>query len=276
MWGVFYSYKKSKFDRITAYIFFKILGIFFSSLIVVGVFIFAFICFKYDYLLNIKAKTIHMQKPLLLEDNTIKRLAFTENKHYEGLILKELHLRQFAYKNTSIKTGESFFDDSDMVSDYYLVVIYDKKLNTPLLSARYYYNKAIIAKCLTGENSYKVHENISNDLKKEAMFLLDRLSGNIYSSIYRKYRDYIFMLLYTEIFVQNIDSKFILMARKEKYDKLLKKYLQIGCNIIGENIHKGKEHWILIGNVNTCKGKLKLKSLMKIILGLKKLKKIVC
>lgn len=216
--------------------------------------------------LNIKAKTVHMQKA----DGEVKRQAFIKNKLNQDLINKETLSRKTAYKNTSIKTGESFFDDSDMLSDYFLVVIYHKRLNIPLLTARYYYDKTVIANCLKGDNENEKN-NFHINLAESKLFLSDRLSGNINSPVYRRYRNYIFLLFYIEILLHNKDSQFILMARKEKYDKLLKKYLQIGLTLIGANMHKGKEHWILLGDVQTCETKLKLTLITKLLLIYKKL-----
>ena len=225
-------------------------------------------------ILHIKAKTIHMQKPMVLADGTIKRLATIQNKFNEGLITKEAISRKTAYKNTNIKTGESFFDDSDMNSDYYLVVVYDQCLNIPLLTARYYYDKAAIAKCLRGDDSASTINPLEiQKLIESKLFLSDRLSGNVNSPVYRKYRHYIFLLFYLEMLIYNRDSQCILMARKEKYDKLMKKYVQIGLNIIGSNTHKGKEHWILLGKVKICEAQLKLPPAIKALLIYKNFKK---
>jgi len=39
------------------------------------------------------------------------------------------------------------------------------------------------------------------------------------------------------------------MARKEKKDKLLKKYLRLGFNVVGSTMHNDKEHWVIITNL---------------------------
>lgn len=137
-----------------------------------------------------------MNKPSVTADNN-KRGAVVTNNKMEELILKENSLRKSAYKNSSIKTGESFFDDSDMKSDYYLIIVYHKTQKIPLLSARYFFDKSVIANCSKGDsNSENQQNNLKNPLnlnqfKENEVFLIDRLSGNINSSIYRKYRNYI-------------------------------------------------------------------------------------
>jgi hypothetical protein len=235
----------------------KIIAVILILLVVLAIAVYAWIYFKYKFILDIKSKTIHMQKPLVLSDNIIKRRPVIASKLNEDLISKENISRRAAYKNTIIKTGESFFDDSDMPSDYYLVVVYDKTSNVPLLTARYFYGNSVIARSLKGDGNA---ENVAIDLKdkldltkiKEGdIFLADRLSGNTSSIVYRHYRDYIFILLYIEMLIRNKNSKFILMARKEKDDKLLKKYLKLWLTVIGSTAHKGKEHWILLGDMKT-------------------------
>ncbi len=160
-----------------------------------------------------------------------------------------------------------------MLSDYYLIVIYDQPTGMPLLTARYYYDKKVIATCLKGDG-----EPAENNPKIESMgdgplFLSDRLSGNTNSSLYRQYRNYIFLMFYLEILTYHKEGQFILMARKEKQDKLLKKYQAIGLKVIGSNIHKGKEHWILLGDVQACEAKLNLSFALKLLLRIKKLKR---
>jgi hypothetical protein len=94
------------------------------------------------------------------------------------------------------------------------------------------------------------------------LFLSDRLSGNTASKAYRRHHDYIFLLFYKEILRKNKSCKFILMARKEPQEKLLTKYLRLGLDVVGSNIHKGKAHWILLGDLKKIKRRLK-----KVLLG---------
>jgi hypothetical protein len=68
-------------------------------------------------------------------------LSGSTNKHdtllieqSNDLLAKESFLRRNAYKNSSITTDTSFYDDSDMISDYNLIVVYDKISDIPLLS----------------------------------------------------------------------------------------------------------------------------------------------
>lgn len=169
------------------------------------------------------------------------------------LILKEEWLRKQAYKNTIIKTGKSFFDDSDMKLEYYLIIVYHQKSEIPLLSARYYFDRNLIIKILKGdaENSKKETDLHISDIKEfEAgrLFLADRLSANVSSSLYRSHRKYIHSLFYSELKAQNKKCSYIIMARKEKREKLLSNYLGWGLKTIGITTHNGKDHWILFGN----------------------------
>lgn len=200
-------------------------------------------------LFNIRSATILMDKPEM-ESNKVKRLPSEKTESNFRLIEAESLLRRLAYKNTTIKTGAAFFDDSDMLSEYYLTVIYDKRSGVPLLTSRYYFNKQIIERTLRGDDnitpefSSGAHKEIS-EFREGDLFLADRLSGNVSNSVYRRSRAYIFLLYYSELFKHNPRRKFIIMARKERSDKLLKKYLQLGFETIGLTKHKGKEHWIL-------------------------------
>ena len=201
---------------------------------------------------DITVRTIQMQPPILQVDNTAKRQSQIKEEQVESLISFETFLRKTAYKNTSIKTDELFFDDSDMKSEYYLVVVYDKISNTPLLSARHYFDKFVIAKYLRGNNdpeaelSYLGKNFNLDNYPNGNVFLADRLSGNINSSIYRKYRNKIFSMYYSEILKNNRNCTLLLMVRKEKRDTQLSKYLNLGFNIIGSILHKGKEHSIIL------------------------------
>lgn len=206
---------------------------------------------------EIEVKSIQMQPPVLLADNTTKRQSLINEKLVENLISLEAFLRRAAYKNTTIKTDESFFDDSDMKSKYYLVVVYDKTSGTPLLSARYYFDKALISKFLRGDNdkegelSYLGEKFNLDSFPDGNIFLADRLSGNISSSIYRQYRNRIFSFFYSEIVKTNINGFLLLMVRKEKQNKQLSRYLKLGFVLMGSTIHKGKEHSIILGDLKT-------------------------
>lgn len=193
-----------------------------------------------------------MQPPITLADNRTKRKSVINDEISETLLAQEELLRKSAYRNTTIKTDESFFDDSDMKSEYYLIIIYDKVSNTPLLSSRYYFDKSVIAKCLKGDNNSDIglrylSEKFNLENYNEGnIFLADRLSGNIKSSIYRQYRSNIFSLYYSEIVNNNKYCTLLLMIRKEKRDKQLSKYLNMGFVFIGSTLHKGKEHSIIL------------------------------
>lgn len=187
--------------------------------------------------------TIKMQAPSFFNSKKLARQADIVNEINEKHISYEEFLRKTAYKDAPMKIDESFFNDSDMKSTYYLVVVYDKTSRTPLLSSRYYFDKAIISKAVNSTSC----ENVNMDQYKEGeLFLADRLSGNTENPIYQKNRDYIFSLFYSEVLTRNRNSSLILMARKEKEDRLLNKYNRLGFETIGSKMHNGKDHWIVI------------------------------
>jgi hypothetical protein len=212
---------------------------------------------------NITVKTIRMQIPIILNGNNTERKPAVGEEVYEEIVSLEAFLRKKAYKNTIIKTSNSFFDDSDMKSEYYLIVVYDELTKTPLLSSRYYFNKSIIANYLKGDSHSVVESNDFveildlNNYKDGEIFLADRLSGNISSDVYRKNRNQIFTLFYSEITAYNKNGKLILMVRKEKKDKLLSKYVCLGFNVIGSVMHNGREHWVIIGDLKRYKNDTK-------------------
>ena len=123
--------------------------IFITSIALLVCLTYLFIYYKYEFVLNIKAKTIHLQKPILLANNTTQRKSIAPTKKAENLIIQEDFLRKLAYKNTSIKTTETFFNDTDMQSDYFLIIICHNKTNTPLLTARYYFDATAITTLTT-------------------------------------------------------------------------------------------------------------------------------
>jgi hypothetical protein len=207
-------------------------------------------------MLDIEVKSIQMQPPILILDNTFKRVSKTQENYEEYLISLESYLRITAYKNTTIKTDQTFFDDSDMKSEYTLVVVYDKISGTPLLSARHYFEKSTILKFLKGDNNTEtelIHNNekFILDSFNDNIFLADRLSGNIKSAIYRQNRSKIFNLYYSEIVSKNKNCTLLLMVRKERGDKQLSKYLKMDFSIIGSTLHKGKEHTIIVRDLKS-------------------------
>jgi hypothetical protein len=89
-----------------------------------------------DHTFTIRSKTIGMKPPVSIGGHKTQRTPVTRDEENESQVSMETFLRRSAYRHATIKTGEAFFDDSDMLSDYYLVLIYDEISNTPLLSCR--------------------------------------------------------------------------------------------------------------------------------------------
>jgi hypothetical protein len=212
-------------------------------------------------MLDIRGTTILMQPPAALAENTVRRRPAVNNDFHENLISKERVLRRLAYKNTPIKTDEAFFDDTDMQAEYYMIIVYSKKLNTALLTARYYFDKSLLSEYLKGD------ANTATTINKEGeLFLIDRMSANITCSVYRRHRDYIHSLFYLQILKHKNNGKFIAMARKEPKEKLLTKYQKLGLDIVGSAKHQGKEHWILLGDLKKSYSQLKLTAKLNLFL----------
>lgn len=185
--------------------------------------------------------------------NGSQRIGVIDNHVERELILKENWLRKSAYRNAVINTGESFFNDTDMRSEYYLVIVYHKKSGTPLLSARYYFQNDLVSKALSVDNQKLVSEDLLhiNDLtvlKNRKIFLADRLSGNISSKLYRRNRKFIHFLFYAELKARNKQHNYLIMARKEPGEKLRSNYTDWGLKVVNLVEHNGKPHWVLLGN----------------------------
>jgi hypothetical protein len=132
-----------------------------------------------------------------------------------------------------------------MSGNYYLLIVYSKYPFTPLLTARYYSNEDIISRVLKGDDEKGDGSSFKN---KHGIFLIDRMCANTASSIYRRRRSYVNLLFYSMLLMKNSKRNFLAMARKEKGNKLLKKYLRLGLHVTGLVKHKGREHWLLRGS----------------------------
>jgi len=219
------------------------------QVIMIGAIIFfavwLFIRLLFPFLFRIKVKTIHMGTP-----SSEKRESKQPSKLNAQLIEAEGELRKLAYQNTAIQTDHQFYTDQDMISDYYLVVVYDKKSMTPLLSSRHYFNHHMIGKMIGGDETATGSTSINlSEFDPDDIFLCDRLSGNINHPYYQRYRRDIFLHYYAEIHNQNRGRMYILMARSEQPEKLLTKYLRLGSVITGSVLHNGVKHWVLLGDV---------------------------
>jgi hypothetical protein len=192
-----------------------------------------------------------------LEIRTIRMLPnrVPGNPDHAVFVRQEEYLRRKAYQNTVLTVTESFFDDSDMLSEYFLTLVFDCVSQTPLLSSRYYFDKVLIEKYLKGDHK-KNFEFLYGGGRFELndkLFLADRLSGNFKNELYRKHRSEIFSLYYTAIVRDNPNCSLVLMVRKDNGDKQLKKYLDLGFNLLGSTWHKGKEHSIIIAETSKWK-----------------------
>lgn len=237
---------------------FIVAGLCLALLLAIVVAVYAILQWKFSFLFGIRAKTIDMKVPIKGRDGKAIRSPANAKSDITEYIRKEAFLRKAAFKRATIKMGDSFFDDSDMKAPYRLIVIYEKKTMTPLLTARYFFHKETILSDLKGDDpDYRMTDPDSNqpvewsdlrldEFEEGEVFLIDRLAGNFDAPLYNKYRYYIYFLFYKELFVHNSKIKFYYaMARRDRLEKLLSKYIRLGLRIAGMTKHKGKEHWIL-------------------------------
>lgn len=202
---------------------------------------------------SIRVKTIDCVPPLLSKEKFVHREPVVRTNGNIALIKMENDLRRLAYKDVKMKLNESFYNDTDMKSNYSLIIIYCSKTKTPLLSARYYHvSESIIEEVNYNHitTSSKTDLLALDQIDKSKLFLCDRLSGNVNEIKYQKKRQYLFALFYSEILRVNKNKYLILFARSETNERLLTKYIRIGFNIIGKKMHHRKEHWILISDLS--------------------------
>lgn len=198
-------------------------------------------------MLNICSGLIELQKPILKADKWHKKYVNCNTNECDKLILFETFLREKAYRNATIQTNQAFYDDSDMNSNYFLVVVYDQFSNTPLLSARVFSDNSLISKTMRGDfdTDPKLKFNGIDLSLTGKLYLSDRLSANLHSSIYRYNRETIFNLLYKTVLGLVGTSQLLLMVRKTDQNKQLNKYLKLGFVQLGCVVHKGKDHEVI-------------------------------
>lgn len=197
---------------------------------------------------GIRAHTLVMRPPT--PDGSLRQPVNTTAKAQQ-LLKFESELRKKAYQNSRIQTGPDFFNDSDMIAPYHLVVVYHAGSNTPLLSARCFNHLPTIEHQLRGQNfdpndSDHAANLVWSSAHAGPATLADRLSGNTSSKLYRQHRNFIFLVLYAEIFRQSRGRLLVLMARSEGREKLLNNYRKLGFELRGSTHHKGKKHWVLV------------------------------
>lgn len=186
-------------------------------------------------------------------------------KHFEFVGFESL-LRAKAYRKTTLPTSPSFYNDGDLSSEYAIIVAFDKRSNTPLLSSRLYWDPNDIMQELKGDDpilSFKIRDPETDSFDQwypdelfkyeyGQCFLVDRMSGNLDHELYKKNKRRLFKLMYRKIFSSQKEAKvFYALARRSTKEKLLSKYLRIGMRVIGTTQYCGREHWVLEGRF-TC------------------------
>lgn len=207
---------------------------------------------------------------LLLESTTVRvegshKIFADESKSLTSkydenwVLVEENKLRKMAYANTPIKKEPSFFKNGDMSKTYYILLVYEKKSGTPLLSARYYFDTEMILKYISGKEASATEGilNIIQDIKQNkidssSLFLIDRMSVNIANQVYRNYRWQIISMFQMELLKHTRNCPFFAMAREDKQQKLAKKYETYGLEIIGSCNHQGKSHYVMYSNMEHC------------------------
>lgn len=206
---------------------------------------------------SIRVKTIECKPPELTNQGIVQRKPVEFKIENIELLKMEADLRRLAYKEVDMNLKDCFYDDSDMTSNYFLVIIFCKKTKTPLLSARYFFDIERINRNLKiqGKSLCEVNDKFKFDQFEEGkLFLSDRLSGNINNEIYQRKRNFLFALFYSEILRVNKSKSLILFARSEANERLLTKYIRIGFHIIGKTNHHNKVHWILLSDLSKSYG----------------------
>ena len=200
--------------------------------------------------MGIECRTVKMKPPMILSDGESIKITANSNSESSRILKAEEWLRKTAYSRTNLQLGKSFFSDEDMTSEYFLIVVYEKSNNTPLLSLRYFFNKTVIEKLLKGESNAVIEENeverCLNLLDHKDVFLIDRMSANTQSKTYRKYRNYINLVILRELMHRTPGRKFFAMARSIPSEKLLIKYIRMGFSVGGSIIHNKVKHWVLV------------------------------
>lgn len=210
---------------------------------------------------SIKCRTVLMKPPKLNSEGNVIRQPENYCLESQEIINAEGWLRKKAYSKTQLSLGESFFTDEDMSKEYYLIVVFEKSSNTPLLSMRYFYNKSVIKQLLMGDSNGIIEENqigkCLNLLKQNDVFLIDRMSANTESKTYRKHRNYINLAILRELMYRTPGQKFFAMARSIPSEKLLIKYIRMGFSIGGSITHNKVKHWVLFTDWNSARSNVK-------------------
>ncbi|OFZ16695.1 MAG: hypothetical protein A3D92_03530 [Bacteroidetes bacterium RIFCSPHIGHO2_02_FULL_44_7] len=168
----------------------------------------------------------------------------------------ESHLRRKAYAHVQITKGEVFFNNSDLNSGYFILLVYSSEDRTPLLSARYYFDPIKLKSSLKfdaleepSKTDLELLFLLHHKLNQNKLFLIDRMSANAGHPLYRRHRNTVLSAMHYELFLHTRDCLYIGLARKEPLDKLKLKYQQFGMKAIGTITHQDKLHWVLKGNM---------------------------
>ncbi|MCB0534933.1 MAG: hypothetical protein KDD14_22200 [Saprospiraceae bacterium] len=180
----------------------------------------------------------------------------------------EADIRRYAYGRMFKEAFDpSFFDDSDMHAPYYLHIVYDRELGTPIASARSFSCPDDMITELEGTDGGILKMNLfTHQTEKIAAtavlcpdvksnFMVDRFSQIVEGHDYRGIpKSAIFGLLYRSFFITYQGYQYVLaLARVDASSILLAKYIPLGLQIIGITNYKVGEtfrkHWVLAGNI---------------------------
>ena len=137
-----------------------------------------------------------------------------------------------------------------MHHNYKLIIVYDNFTKDLLLSSRCYSDVNTIKHHILDSQYTEIYHINFESFKNDDILLIDRLCGNVKHHLYRSYPNYINAMLYKSIFLANQRTKaFFAMAREGRGEKLLKKYIILGFDIIGKCTYQNLNHWVLSTNL---------------------------
>ena len=240
-------------------------------------FLFSFLKTKNDNSIELNGSSI---KAEYITVNPAKETLISKNNNLSSenrsqLIAFERSLREGAYKFAFKEEFDiDFFDDSDMTGTYFLHVVYDSRLNIPLMSARSYCtHRDIIAELGGGRKELLLYDHGTGkrklcgvesilDSRDNVSFLVDRISQQFRNSPkVKRFRGLIYCLLFRSMYIAHKGARNVYsLVRIDDSELLLSRYIQLGLNIIGKTNYKvgnvDRNHWILKGDL------IKIKALL--------------
>lgn len=250
----------------------------------------------YRTMLGIRTKVVRMKKGRKpADENDAKWIAMEGELRYRSY--STFWSREGRRSNNEApRLPNSITDDNDMNGDYYLCIVYCLKFEwsfrflkfEPLASARFYTTQADIIKELEGEEGvYFVNPQDQKDIQRVPLeslvsvsdsdncCLIDRLSIPTMTG-HKVNAEELQMSVSGELYCKIREtvqaSTYLAIARREKTELLLRRYMPLGFTIKGMTKYKiggsgeAKEFWVLKGSwQNMCQQSRRLRKLLQIV-----------